>query len=464
MGECEPHSDFTVNRKVFSRVLGVRVGSGGFVSSPLEWSLVEGPIPVALTVVSALLVIVLSWTRRARWWTRAAPICVAVAVAVTVGLRWVIEDVAAPFPDRLPWSLYGWVGLTVLTVALAVARVGSARWTGRVLLAFGMVLSVVIGAAKVNEFFDQYTTLRAVLGPLVSPQADFASVRGKDGWLVRSGRGKPLADVWHAPAGMPDRGAVSTVEIPSSGGFGPRAAWLYLPPAYLVSPRAELPVLVLLSGQPGTTRDWLDGGHLADMLDDFARAHQGLAPVVVMPDILGSYAANPLCLDSRLGQVETYLAKDVPAWIQRSLAVTDDHRRWAVGGFSLGGTCSLQLAVRAPEVYRSFVDLSGQREPTLGGREQTVAAAFGGDQAAFARVNPLDILAAAKFPGSAGFVAVGRQDETYRPQQRTVSEACRAAGMDVRYEEVDGGHSWKAWRPAFQRSLPWLAAKTELTG
>jgi len=32
-----------------------------------------------------------------------------------------------------------------------------------------------------------------------------------------------------------------------------------------------------------------------------------------VPDDLGSPVANPLCLDSRLGRVHTYLTRDVPA-------------------------------------------------------------------------------------------------------------------------------------------------------
>jgi signal transduction histidine kinase len=72
---------------------------------------------------------------------------------------------------------------------------------------------------------------------------------------------------------------------------------------------------------------------------------------------------------------------------------------WAIGGVSNGGTCSLQMAVTAPDVYRTFLDISGEAEPTLGGHADTVAATFGGDEAAFAAVNPLDVLAARSFPG-----------------------------------------------------------------
>ncbi|WP_407812297.1 alpha/beta hydrolase-fold protein, partial [Staphylococcus aureus] len=86
-------------------------------------------------------------------------------------------------------------------------------------------------------------------------------------------------------------------------GFSARDAEIYLPPAYFTNPRPELPVLVLLAGQPGAPEDWLQGGRLVQTMDTYAAAHSGLAPVVVVADGTGSELANPLCVDSQLGNV-----------------------------------------------------------------------------------------------------------------------------------------------------------------
>ena len=182
-------------------------------------------------------------------------------------------------------------------------------------------------------------------------------------------------------------------------GFHARQAMVYLPPAYLGSVRPELPVLVMIPGQPGGPEDWFVAGKMASIMDGFAAAHAGVAPIVVVPDATGSTLANTLCLDSQLGNVETYLAEDVPAWLAQHLQVDPDRARWAIGGFSFGGTCALQLALRRPAVYPTFLDISGRPEPTLGDHASTVQAAFGGDEERFRAVNPLDILAAGQFPG-----------------------------------------------------------------
>jgi S-formylglutathione hydrolase FrmB len=197
-------------------------------------------------------------------------------------------------------------------------------------------------------------------------------------------------------------------------------------------------------------------------MNRFAAAHAGLAPVVVVADPLGTELGRTLCVDSRSGNAFTYLTVDVPAWIRANLQVDTAAEHWVVGGLSAGGTCALQLAVNAPAVYPTFLDISGQEEPTVGSRARTVAELFDGDPAAFRRVNPLDVLATRRLPGSAGFIVAGRDDSVYRPQARKVLAAAQAAGVDVHFLELPGGHSWRVWASGLEQALPWMAVRTNL--
>ena len=90
-------------------------------------------------------------------------------------------------------------------------------------------------------------------------------------------------------------------------------------------------------------------------------------------------------------------------------------------------------------------------------------ATFGGDEAAFRAVNPLDVLASRRFPDSAGFLVAGADDGSYRQQAHEIYAATRAAGMDVQLQELPGGHTWRVWAPGLQAALPWLAGRLELT-
>jgi len=109
------------------------------------------------------------------------------------------------------------------------------------------------------------------------------------------------------------------------------------------------------------------------------------------------------------------------------------------------------------------VDISGQDEPTLGDRGRTVQAAFGGDDAAFAAVNPLDVLAVTRFPDSAGLLVAGADDPRYLPQAQRVRDAAAAAGIDVRLTVLPGGHAFDVWGPGLSEALPWLGTRLGLT-
>ncbi|XTR52835.1 alpha/beta hydrolase-fold protein [Pseudarthrobacter sp. So.54] len=124
--------------------------------------------------------------------------------------------------------------------------------------------------------------------------------------------------------------------------------------------------------------------------------------MVVVVDPNGSSAGNTLCMDSRIAQADTFLAVDVPAWINRTLEVDPDPRLWAAGGFSFGATCALQMVTRHPDVYGSALAFSSEREPALAKeRDKTIAVAFGGDAEAFDRQTPLRLMMDRRFDGHA---------------------------------------------------------------
>lgn len=429
----------------------------------LDVSLLQGALPIAIFAGAVAGALVLLAGRGRRWWLRAVPAALAVGVTVAVTVALLVDRVWRPFPDPLPVQAEVAVAAGVAAVGLAVLgwrRRG--RWT-RVVSLLAVPAVLLGGAQWTNLAFQAYPTPRTALGLPASDQRLFADIP-LHAPLVAARPGHPLSDSWKPPAGMPTEGAVTQVDIPGTrSGFAARQAWVYLPPAYLASPRALLPVLVLMGGQPGSPDQWFDGGRLAERMDAYASAHDGLAPVVVVADNLGSTTANPLCMDSQLSSVATYLSVDVPAWIRANLQVDPDPSTWAVGGFSGGATCALQLAVNAPKVYPTFVFVSGEVGPTLGDHARTVRAAFGGNEAAFAAVNPMDVLARTRFPASAGFLVGGTQDSTYLPQTKRVYEATKAAGMDVRLAVIPGGHSFDVWGPGLGDALPWLGARVRLS-
>ncbi|OBJ36576.1 hypothetical protein A5630_06915 [Mycolicibacterium mucogenicum] len=427
----------------------------------LDLSLLSGPFASVLQVVAFVAGAWLLWTVR-----RSAPamvlgVCAISAAVLTAGLVFVVRHVWHLFPDQLEPPVYGWLVAAVMALTLMVAAVVvDWRWRQTTLTVIAGVLVLAGCANQINRTFEAYPALRDVFGAVPDNEVPFTELsRPATGYRA----GRPIDAHWQPRTLPTGPGRLATVRIPAQvSGFAARPAEVYFPPAYFADPRPALPVLVLISGQPGGPRDWIAAGRLAAILDRFAAEHHGLAPVAVVADATGSRFANPLCLDSRLGNAATYLGVDLPAWVKKNLSVDTDPNGWAVAGFSYGGTCALQLATNYPGVYPTFVDIAGGIEPSLVDRRSTVEAAFGGDAAAFSQVNPLDLLQSRRYPDSAGAIVAGAGDDESRTAARTVLQAARTAALNAHYTQVPGSHDWGAARAALDRELPWLATRIGL--
>lgn len=283
------------------------------------------------------------------------------------------------------------------------------------------------------------------------------------GYLVVTSQHRPAhpaSQVHHQLRGhRPPRGRLLRRVIPGqTSGFVGRKALIYLPPA-AERPGARLPVLLLLHGEPGSPSDWLDKSTVLPTLSAFAAHHSGAAPIVVMPDINGTRQADTECVATAHGDVERYLATDVPAYVRAHFRAAAQPRRWAVGGVSEGGMCSLLLALRHPQRFPTFVDLSGLTRPTLGRTDaprRTVAGLFGGSWATYRQHDPLWLLRRRRYPAMAGWLAAGQTDTRARAALQRVAAAAQRAGITTEQHIEPGGHGWRAWDRAIQQCLPWL--------
>lgn len=422
-----------------------------------ETSALDGWVPWTLRILGVLGLAWLILLLKKRYLLIVVPLAAAIAIALVLLAKWLIEDVWKLFSDPVPTNCYIWGGLAVFGVLLLVPRLlmGSGVF-GRVITVLATVFAVVMAFSQINEHFSEYPTVGSVFGITNVKTISLDEARSNDIKTVELSQ-------WKKPGSLSGEGSVITAPIPGTvSKFSARPAKIYLPPAYFTNPRPLLPVLVLMAGQPGSPDDWLVGGRLPQTMDQYAGAHEGLSPIVVVADATGSELANPLCMDSNLGNVATYLSQDVPDWTKQNLQVESDAKAWAIGGLSYGGTCSLQMTTNYPDIYPTFLDLSGQLEPTLGDRKRTVDQAFGGDAAKFTAVNPMDLMKSKQYPEVAGAFVVGKEDAEYRPGLTEVYHAAQSAGMDVHFRTVPGGHSFAVWSAGLKLEMPWLGKRLGL--
>ncbi|WP_434617687.1 alpha/beta hydrolase [Arthrobacter sp. A5] len=423
-------------------------------------ALISGPVWAVFTTlgVAALLWLLLVGKR---YVLITVPLAVAAALTVTAAVWFVTERVWNVWGAPQPLQLYVPIGLSLLALALAAPRfLRGRRIPARLATAVAVPLVLLAAAVNVNAYYGNYPTLGTLTGTGVQIQALPTTPAAPAPGPVVTPTALTTEASWNPPPDMPTHGTVAQTTIPGTvSGVKPGGGFVWLPPAYLASPRAVVPVLVLLHGVPGGSMDWIAGGQLPELMDAYAAAHKGLAPIIVMPDAnQGSVAEPTLCMDTSHGKAATYLAADVPGWIKSTLdAGHGSARNWAVAGFSYGGTCALQLAVNFPAVFPTFIDISGENAPTIpAGQQALINGYFNGDAAAFARQNPLDVLKTGNFPDTAGLITVGAADSFYKPQGEQVYAAAKATGMNVTLQTVPGSHTWQAWRAGLANNLDWL--------
>ena len=256
------------------------------------------------------------------------------------------------------------------------------------------------------------------------------------------------------------RGEVVTRVIPgSASGFRARPAFVYLPPVLRRAPRTKLPVLMLLHGIPGGPADWVRMGGMARILNSFAAAHGGRAPIVVMPDINGARRTDTECVNGPRGNVETYLTRDVPAYLRAHLPVAAPGRHWAIAGISEGATCSLMLGIRHPGLFSTIGFFSGMARPTVGRTDDpaaTTAQLFGGSRSAYEHHDPLWLMRHGTYRSLGVWLECGSGDRESKADLAVVAAAARHAGMSTEVRLTAGNHHWPVWQTSLKQYLPWL--------
>lgn len=432
--------------------------------------IISGPLPFAMLCFAILLVAILLFRRRStagRGWPVVVFAFVTAGAGFGLAACWLVVDVINAFDTSLSPAARVWVAASFAAIALGLANLRRSRARRKLGALASILVFVLVGAGAVNAEFGQYTTIGSLTGvssfgalPAQSLQAQRAAL------AIQAPPAHDLWNTWTPPANLPSRGIVGTVTIPATvSHFAARKAFVYLPPAALVPDPPRLPVLVMMSGQPGSPENVIAAGHIDHLFDAIARQNRGLAPIVVVPDQLSAPGVNPMCVDSPLGNSATYLTTDVPTWIRANLNVASAASSWAIGGFSQGGTCAIQLGAAHPQIFGSILDVSGELAPHTGTPAQTIASGFGGDTAAYDAAKPLALLADhAPYADMVGVFAAGSLDSRYEPMITTVAAAAGAAGIRTTVLTSPGtSHDWSTVRYAIENGMPVILKQMGLT-
>lgn len=319
---------------------------------------------------------------------------------------------------------------------LAIVNMWRSRWWRKLIASISMLVFFVAGVVGINADFGLNPTLGSLFGVVTEKAIDIPLMSSSPSPGTQA---EPLWQSWQPPATMPKIGTVGTQVIPNTiSGFTSRPAGIYLPPAALVADAPALPLMILMMGQPGSP----DPSYAAQILDQFAAKHGGLAPIVIVADQLGDPLQDPLCLDTEaFGKARTFITQDVVNWALANLNITHDPALWTIAGYSNGGVCAISLMAEYPNLWSNVLDISGEEYSGSEDASSVLENVFGGDQAAYDAIKPENMLATRQLPGTFGVFTVGSNDTGYIPGVKRIVAAASAAGMQtVYYESPNGGH------------------------
>lgn len=400
----------------------------------LELNVIDGPFVIAVAVLSALALLYLLFRGSGWSWVMAVIVLVIVGGLLGVATLWIAVNLLDTFGGPVNEAAWLWVPAAFAASLIAIWNLWHSRWWRKVIAVLAIPLFAGVAALGVNAAYGLNPTLGSMFhistaDPIAVPTPDPADAADP---------AEPLYLTWTPPADLPAKGEVGVVEggVPNTvSGFPARPAQLYLPPAALVTDAPRLPLVVMMMGQPGDP----DASFIGAVLDEFAAEHDGLAPIALVIDQLGDPSDDPLCLDTELGMVETYVTQDVVPWAKQHLDVLQGRQYTTIAGYSNGGECAAYFGAKYPEMLGNILAISPVE---FAGAEQAadvLASVFGGSQVAYDSVKPASIMAAkAPYPDTTAVFTVGENDRAFAPGTERLADAAATAGMVTTFFVVAG--------------------------
>ena len=354
--------------------------------------------------------------------------------------------------------------LLFVMFGVLVWRIAAARRVVFRVLAAGLafVAAMAFGVLGVNKYYGYYQTWGSMMADLGSQSVSAASAvpdiklaPGSGAGTLDGSRGQ-LEQAQQA-------GYIMRLTVSGQHSHITRAVYVYLPPQYFrPAYRAyRFPAIELIHGQPGQPQDWISVVGVTGTYDRMLAQRQARPAVLVMPDANGGEGISLQCLNQAGGPQDlTYLAVDVPNQLSHTLRVQRPGPAWAVAGYSEGGFCAANMALRYPHRYGFAGVLSGYFAPAdnqlAGGRQ---VSPFGGNRRLRVQNTPFDEIRAlpAAMVIPRFWLAAGGADGQAVADAEVFRQDLRLWQRDVPLTLTPGcGHTFTAWRAEIPLMLTWM--------
>lgn len=227
------------------------------------------------------------------------------------------------------------------------------------------VVAAQFGILVVNRYFSYYQTWGAAIADLSNPNPNSGPRVSVGSLLV--GNHSPAFEAHSVYLKLAlQQGYTLNVDVAGKLSHITRRVYVYLPPQYFDRryKNYKFPVIELIHGQPGVPQDWINVVGVQVTLDNLVSNGRAKPAVLVMPDANGGNTVSLQCLNQVGGAQDlTYLAQDVPGVISHLLRVQPPGAGWGVAGYSEGGFCAANMALRFRYRFGAAATLSGYFVP-----------------------------------------------------------------------------------------------------
>lgn len=303
--------------------------------------------------------------------------------------------------------------------------------------ALSIVMAMSGGVAAVNYYYGYYTTWGQMW-------ADFHGSVGN------------LGTVSSASTSSVESGHIGWITLSGKLSGYSRQGLVYLPPQYGQSQyaRVRFPVVELFHGSPGSPIAWDTLLRVDQVMNSLLSKHLIGPMVLVMPAINGSGNNYQDCVNGPAVNDETYVLKDVRADVFARYRVSHDPYEWGAAGYSSGGFCAANLALRHRGDFGAAAIINGYFRAADG----PAGNALNDSQPLEAANSPLYLaerLPLNTSPLPAFWVAAGTHDTAdYAPA--SVFAAALNRIEQVPFVKLNAGDTANTWSAALPAALTWM--------
>jgi S-formylglutathione hydrolase FrmB len=211
---------------------------------------------------------------------------------------------------------------------------------------------------------------------------------------------------------------------------------------------------MFLAGYPGTVYSWLDSVGVGAALDDAIGAGRLPPLIAVMAEQDPVRGRDSECVDSALGtQAETYLTTDIPEIIHRHFRAAEGRQNWALVGYSTGGFCAVNLALRHPARFAAAASLAGYFRPLI---DRSTGDLYQDDLDLRRANDPRLMIGQARPAPVHLFLTAGADDRNAQRDLKAFAPMVRAPDTAVVIADRPGGHNFTTWHSILPDLFTWL--------